>query len=109
VGLWLARGAVWHNPGWSGWLAVFVLVVVSTYVARLTLFAAVRHLGSGQMALLLPLETLLTVCWSVVFLQERLTIWQWGGGTLISLSAVLAINRLRWTGRRLRLRNWSKP
>jgi drug/metabolite transporter (DMT)-like permease len=109
AGLWLVQGTPWENPGRFGWLAVILLAVVSTYISRLSLFAAVRSLGSGQMALLLPAETLLTVVWSVLFLGERLTLWQWLGGILILSSAVLAINRLRWTGRRLRLRNWSRP
>lgn len=106
---WLGQGAPWQRPGWSGWLAIIVLAVVSTYAARLTLFAAVRHLGSSQIALMLPLETLLAVVWAVMFLHERLTPWQWLGGGLIIASTLLAANRLRWTQRRLRWRIWWRP
>jgi drug/metabolite transporter (DMT)-like permease len=106
---WLIQGAHWQNPGWSGWLSILGLAVVSTYLARLTLFAAVRRLGSGQMSLLLPFEVLLTVAWSILFLGEWLTFWQWVGSMLVISSAVLAVDRLRLTGRRLRLRNWSRP
>lgn len=106
---WLGQGAEWHNPGWSGWLAVLVLALVSTYLARLGLFAAVRSLGSGQMALMLPLETLLSVLWSMLFLHERLSLWQWLGGLLILLSAALAIKRLRLARRRPRWRVWWRP
>jgi len=108
VGFWLTQGAEWHNPGLSGWLAIGILAVVSTYLARLWLFAAVRSLGSGQMALLLPLETFLAVLWSMLFLDERLAIWQWLGGLLILLSAVLAIHRLRLSRWRPRWRVWAR-
>lgn len=109
VAFWLFQGAEWHKPGWFGWLAIIVLALVSTYLARLALFAGVRYLGSGQIALLTPLETLLTVLWSVLFLQERLTLWQWAGGTFILASALLAVRRLSQARRRPRWRIWSRP
>ena len=108
IGFWLVGGAEWRDPGWLGWLAVGVLAIISTYLARLALFAGVRNLGSGQMALLIPLETLLTVIWSILFLQERLTFWQWAGGGFILCSALLAIRRLRWARWRPRWRAWSR-
>ena len=108
IGLWLLQGAEWHNPGRTGWLAAIVLAVISTYLARLTLFIGVRYLGSSQIALLLPLETLFSVLWSILFLQERLSLWQWAGGVLILISAALAVNRLRWARWRPRWRVWSR-
>jgi drug/metabolite transporter (DMT)-like permease len=63
------------------------------------MFVAVREIGGGQFSLLAPLEMLLTVIWSVMFLSERLTLWQWAGGGLILVSAVLAAQRwlrVRW-------------
>ena len=109
IGFWLVQGATWHHPGRTGWLAILVLAIVSTYLARVTLFAAIRSLGSGQIALLFPLETLLTVLWSILFLNERLTLWQWLGGVFILLSAFLAIKRLRWASWRPRWRVWPRP
>jgi drug/metabolite transporter (DMT)-like permease len=106
---WLIQGLEWHDPGWSGWLAVVVLAVVSTYLARLSLFAGVRSLGSGQVALLAPLETLLSVTWSILFLVERLTVWQWLGGMLILAGTLLAINRLNRARWQPRWRIWSRP
>lgn len=95
VGFWLFQGAQWRSPGWQGWLAIGSLAVVSTYFARLGFFAAMRRIGGGQLALMAPLETLFTVIWSVLFLRERLTFWQWVGGGLILLSMVLAMKRLQ--------------
>jgi drug/metabolite transporter (DMT)-like permease len=91
---WLYNGAEWSSPGLGGWLAVIVLAVVSTYLARLTFFAAVGHVGGSQLSLLAPLETMLSVVWSILFLQETLTPLQAVGGVLILVSALLAVKRL---------------
>jgi drug/metabolite transporter (DMT)-like permease len=94
AGWWLATGAVWSAPGPNGWLAVIILAVVSTYLARLGYFNAVTRIGSGQLALLGPVETLLSVIWSILFLGERLAPLQAVGGALILVSALLAVRRL---------------
>lgn len=109
VGWWLVQGREWHDPGWSGWLAIGTLAIISTYLARLALFVGVRSLGGGQIALLMPLETLLSVTWSVLFLQERLSVWQWLGGLFILASAVLAVKRLNRARWQPRWRVWSRP
>jgi drug/metabolite transporter (DMT)-like permease len=90
----IQRPAVAPLPG-QAWLGVAVMALISTYTARLTLFAAVKRLGGGQVALLAPVETLLTVIFSVVFLGDRLTLAQSFGGVFILVSAVLAVRRLR--------------
>ena len=94
-GWWLIQDIAWQTPTLEGWLAIGSLAVVSTFLARVMLYAAIRRIGSGQMALLTPLETLLTILWSIIFLGERLTFMQWIGGGFILLSALLAIKRMR--------------
>jgi drug/metabolite transporter (DMT)-like permease len=94
LGYWLVQGLPWRAPGTGGWLGIVVLAVVCTYAARLLMVVAIRHIGSAQIALLTPLETLLTVVWSLLFLGERLTPVQWLGGVLILGSALLAVQRL---------------
>lgn len=91
---WLFLGAPWAAPTPIGWAAVLILAIVSTLIARLAYFAAMGRIGGAQMALFGPLETLLSVIWSIVFLNEQLTLWQWVGGTLILVSALLAVQRL---------------
>jgi drug/metabolite transporter (DMT)-like permease len=108
VGLWLTEGGEWRSVGWSGWFIIAVLALISTYLARLAMFEGVRRLGGSQVALLLPLETLLAVIWSVVFLGERLNFWEWAGGGLILLSALLAIQRLNLARWQPRWRVWSR-
>lgn len=84
------------------WGAVVVLAGVCTYLAWTTWFVAMRHVGTGPVAMLVPLETFLTVIWSVLFLSERLSLLQWLGGGLILLSTLLAVRRLG----RVRLWPW---
>jgi drug/metabolite transporter (DMT)-like permease len=90
-GWWGVQGAEWSDPGVNGWIAILVMAVVSTYFARIAQFAAVRHVGGGQVALLWPLQTLLIILLSVIFLQEQMSTVQWMGGGLILSSALLAI------------------
>jgi drug/metabolite transporter (DMT)-like permease len=92
---WLGRGAPWSDPGLWGWLAIGVMAVVSTYFARIALYAAIARLGSGQVALLWPLQTLGVIVLSVLFLNERFTPIQWAGGGLVLLSALMARPRAR--------------
>lgn len=93
TGWWLLQGAVWIPPSPLGWLQVLMLAIVSTYFARLGYYAAIPRIGSGQLALLGPLETMLSVIWAVIFLHERLAPWQAVGGVLILASALLAVQR----------------
>ncbi|MBI3958309.1 MAG: DMT family transporter [Chloroflexi bacterium] len=90
---WAVQGARWSDPGVAGWSTILVMAVVSTYFARLAQFVAMRHIGGGQIALLWPVQTLLIILLSVLFLHERLTLVQWTGGVLVLVSAGLAINR----------------
>jgi drug/metabolite transporter (DMT)-like permease len=98
---WWIRGSIWSPPGVSGWVAVLILAVVSTYLARLAYYGAVRRIGSGQLALLGPVETMLSVLWSILFLDEHLSPLQVVGGVLILVSALLAVSRLRRVSLRL--------
>lgn len=96
IGVWWGiGGAGWEAPGLAGWTVILVLAVVSTYFARLALFGAIRRIGSGQVALLWPLQTLLVIVLSALFLHERLAPLQWAGGILVLSSALLAIERRR--------------
>jgi drug/metabolite transporter (DMT)-like permease len=97
---WLGIGTPWQRPDTVAWVAIIVLAIVSTVVARILLFGAVNVVGGGQMAMLAPLETLLAVSWSILFLGERLSPLQFVGGLLIITSALLAIQRLNVRRRR---------
>ena len=97
IGLWWwIQGAPWTPPTPTEWWVIGVLAVVSTYFARVALFAAIARIGSGQIALLWPLQTLAAIVLSVIVLQERLTWVQWIGGALVLGSTFLAIPRMTW-------------
>lgn len=103
---WIFTGAPWGGLNVSGWFGLVTLALVSTFLARLAMYAAVAYIGSTQMSLLTPLEILLAVIWSVLFLGERLALPHLFGGALILASALLAIQRLNLTWRRPRWRTW---
>ncbi len=87
------------------WGVILFMAAITTYFAWAAWFIAMRRLGTGPVAMLVPLETFLSVIWSVLFLSERLTPLQWLGGVLILLSTLLAIQRLG----RVRLWRWRSP
>lgn len=87
---WWLSGADRYVPGVQGWVIMIILAVVSTFLARLCFYAAIQRMGSGQMSLLMSLETMLSVTWSMLFLGEQLLQWQWLGAGLILVSALLA-------------------
>ncbi|MCX6044646.1 MAG: DMT family transporter [Chloroflexi bacterium] len=93
IGWWWAQGITWQTPAPQDWLIIIVLAVVCTYFARLALYAAIPRVGSGQIALLWPLQTLTIIGLSVLFLHERMTPVQWLGGVFVLASALLAIER----------------
>jgi drug/metabolite transporter (DMT)-like permease len=102
TGWWLATGAPWQPPTSMQVGGIVLLAVVGTYFARLALFAAIARIGSGQIALLWPLQTLTAIVVAVIFLNERLTPIQWFGGALVLTATFLALPAVRL--RRIRLR-----
>jgi drug/metabolite transporter (DMT)-like permease len=95
TGWWAVEGAPWHPPTVTEWTIIAVLAVVGTYFARLALFSAIARIGSGQIALLWPLQTLTAIVVAVIFLQERLTPIQWFGGALVLAATFLALPGVR--------------
>jgi drug/metabolite transporter (DMT)-like permease len=91
LGTWLVQGAPWVDPGWRGWLIMLVLAVFCAYLSRLAMIRGIQEIGSAQVALLAPAETMLTVIWSMLFLQERLNLLQWIACVLIISSALLVV------------------
>ncbi|MEM7802220.1 MAG: DMT family transporter [Chloroflexota bacterium] len=72
-------------PSFYSWIAVFFLAICSSWLGRVFSYRALSILGSGELALLTPTETLLAILWSVLFLREWLEPAQWVGAALIIL------------------------
>jgi drug/metabolite transporter (DMT)-like permease len=103
---WFIQGMPWQALSPVAWLGIVVLAVLSTFLARWAMYTAVSYIGSAQMSMLNPLEILLAVIWSILFLHERLELTTWLGGGLILFSALLAIQRINLARHRPRWRAW---
>ncbi len=88
--LWWGSDATWYVPGWGGWLAILAQGLLTTWLGRFLTYSAISAIGSGQFALLTPLEMVLAIGWAVLFLGEALAGTQWLGGLLILASTALA-------------------
>lgn len=94
LGYWLFEGARTGQldtfvPGALGWITIIILGVFSTYIGRWMTYTAVSTIGSGEMALISPLETALVILWSFLFLGERLAATQWLGVCLVLIGVLL--------------------
>jgi drug/metabolite transporter (DMT)-like permease len=70
------------------WWPIIGLTLV-TFLARLSLFLGIKHLGGMQTALLGLLELLVTLGLSIVWLRESLTVSQWIGAGILCTSTLL--------------------
>lgn len=87
---WLApTGAAGRWPSALGWGVVAWTGLVATAFARYAMFLGIQRLGSGQTALLGPIETLCTVAWAVLLFGDAMDWRRWAGGALVLLSALL--------------------
>jgi len=75
-------------PQAGTWWPILCLTLV-TFLARLSLFFGIKHLGGMQTALLGLLELLVTLGLSIVWLQEKLTGSQWLGVSILCVSTLL--------------------
>lgn len=75
-------------PQTGTWWPIIGLTLV-TFLARLSLFFGIKHLGGMQTALLGLLELLVTLGLSIVWLQEKLTSSQWIGAAILCMSTLL--------------------
>lgn len=87
---WLFSGRPAFVPGFGGWAAIVYQGVFLIFIGRLVLYAAIDRIGSAQVALLAPIETVLAIVWSFLFLAERLNPAQIVGALFILTSAALA-------------------
>lgn len=72
----------------TGWRAILTMGL-ATGLSRLTLFLGVKHLGSIQTALLSMLEVIVSIGLAIVFLNEHLTMVQWLGAAVLTVSILL--------------------
>lgn len=73
-----------------GWGVVLWSGIIGTAVTRVATVEGIRLIGSGQTALLLPVETTLTLGWAALLLGERIDAHQLMGAGLVLTSVLLA-------------------
>jgi len=88
----VVTGVPWTPISFQGWTAILLLGLIPTALARLLIFAGLRQLGGVQASLLGVVEVFVTVLVAFILLDERLSLWQWIGGSLL-VASVLLIGR----------------
>lgn len=87
--VWLATGVQPMDAGLRAALPSIFILGVTTALSRLAMFAGVKFLGSMQTAVLAITEIAVALVLSFAVLQERLTLEQWGGVAILTLSILL--------------------
>jgi len=92
LGVVLLRGldAAAYSLSPTAWAVVLWAGVLGTAVARVAALEGIKLLGGGQVALLMPAQTVLSVIWAALLLAERMSPLQIGGALLVIGSIVLA-------------------
>jgi drug/metabolite transporter (DMT)-like permease len=85
------RGAILPTTR-IGWAAIVAVALVSTVLAVVTLFAGLERIGPTSTSTLSALEPAVTITLAIIFLKEKINLFQFIGGALI-LSAVLILAR----------------
>lgn len=73
----------------EGWTAIILLALFPTALARLLVFAGLKHLGGVQTSLLSIAEVLVAVAAAFLVLGESFTAQQWIGAVLFVISILL--------------------
>jgi len=85
----LTTSTPWESISTSAWIAILLLALIPTALARLLLFTSLRWLGGVQTSLLGVAELVVALSVAFFFLGERLSLWQWGGAVLVVISVLL--------------------
>ncbi|MFK7804145.1 MAG: DMT family transporter [Anaerolineae bacterium] len=72
-----------HVSTAAGWITIAVQAIIVSILGRFAMLIAIKQMGSGEYALLSPMETLLAVLWSILFLNETLSQGQMIGASLV--------------------------
>jgi drug/metabolite transporter (DMT)-like permease len=76
----------------QGWLAILLVALIPTALARLLAFSGLRRLGGIQTSLLGIAEVLVALFFAFVWLGESFSLMQWAGAILF-VASVLLISR----------------
>lgn len=91
----VAQGFQVPNSG-ELWLKTLMFAIVPTVIAALVLFRAMSLVSAGIVAMILPLEVVLAIAWSVIFLGDELEVSQVAGALVVIAGVMVA----QWMNRR---------
>jgi drug/metabolite transporter (DMT)-like permease len=87
--VYLAEGRSAEPISAQGWMAILLLAILPTALARLLVFAGLRRLGGIQTSLLGIAELLVAVAAAFALLGESFTLQQWLGSGVFVVSVLL--------------------
>lgn len=83
----------WVNP-WTLDGKTLIFLVLSGFATGLSWICYFKALQTGPASLIAPIDKLslvFTIIFALMFLGERLTLWQWGGAVLVVTGVLLII------------------
>jgi drug/metabolite transporter (DMT)-like permease len=80
----------WAHVGWGGWLGLAYMAVVSSVLAYLIFFWALKHVSASRLAMFTYIEPPLATLLGVLILGEKMTAVLVVGGCLILAGVYLA-------------------
>ena len=72
-----------------GWGYVFALALITTTIAHTLFVQALKHFSASAVSIMSSLIPVYGILWAVLFIEEKLSLGIWVGGTLIVLTVVL--------------------
>lgn len=90
-GIGLATGSLNFDLSLQAWLAAAGVALCSTVLAIFTLFRGIELIGSTRSSILSMVEPLITIFFSVLLFQEKLTWLQVLGGIAVVIGALLTV------------------
>lgn len=85
----LITGSLNFDLPLSAWLSMLGITFFATFIAILFVFAGMVHTGAANASIISTAEPVITVLLSVLLLDEKITLWQIGGGVLILAGIVI--------------------
>ena len=85
----LATGSFMVSLPPAGWLSMAGITFFATVIAMLFLFAGMNIIGASHASIISTTEPVITVLLSMALLNEKITLWQAGGGMLILIGIII--------------------
>lgn|GEM_PF-1952978 len=71
-------------------LETLMFALVPTVLATLVMFQAMRDVSAAVVSMIMPLEVVLAMVWSVIFLGDHIRLVQWLGAAVVITAVLLA-------------------